>query len=191
MKKFSDVRKIKIIGDIVDENAFFIVPNTLQMGKNLSENQIYPTQFFIDNSHLYTHINKNDKQLVKGTRTKSEYMEIPDLSIPLTDVLNLYNVNTYDDLFTLLKQLIDDNKSEYTIFRLVNTYTRVFYDDLIKKNNSLIKIFRLIFANNKITDEKINQFLQKWFEKNNKDDFNLNICESFKYFLSNKYESIR
>jgi hypothetical protein len=191
MKKFSDVRKIKIIGDIVDENAFFIVPNTLQMGKNLSENQIYPTQFFINNSYLHTHINKNDKQLVKGPRTKSEYMEIPDLSIPLTDVLNLYNVNTYDDLFTLLKQLIDDNKSEYTIFRLVNTYTRVFYDDLIKKNNSLIKIFRLIFANNKITDEKINQFLQKWFEKNNKDDFNLNICESFKYFLSNKYESIR
>ena len=50
MKKFSDVRKIKIIGDIVDENAFFIVPHTLEMGKNMSEGQIYPTQFFINNS---------------------------------------------------------------------------------------------------------------------------------------------
>ena len=92
-----------------------------------------------------------------------------------------------------------NNESEYTIFRLVNTYTRIYYDDLKKTNNSLIKIFKLIFNNDatnhselsnyKINDDKLSSFLKKWFEENNKDNFNLNISEDVKNFLSNKYES--
>jgi hypothetical protein len=141
----------------------------------------------------------NSKQLVKINKTTSELMEIPDLSLPLTDVLNIYNVDSYDELIDLIKKLLFNNASEYTIFRLVNTYTRIYYDDLKKTNNSLIKMFKLIFnneatnhtelSNYKINDEKLSSFLKKWFEKNNKDSFYLNICEDVKNFLSNKYES--
>ena len=199
MKRFSDVRKIKIFGDIINRNDNFLLPNSLLEGTLIDDNIQYPTQFFISNSNLKEHENANNKQLIKSNRTYSQLMEIPDLSLPLTDILNIYDIDTYDELIDLIKKLLFNNTSEYTIFRLVNTYTRIYYDDLKKTNNSLIKMFKLIFnneatshseiSNYKINDDKLSSFINKWFRKNNKDNFNLNICEDIKNFLSNKYES--
>jgi len=200
MKRFNDVRKIKIISDIVKETKTTLLPNDLDILDNNFNYSIYPTQFFLNDNKIETFINANNKQLVKSSRTKSEHMEIPDLSLPLTDILNIYEVDTIEELVNLIKKLIYEDNTEFTIYRLVNTYTRIFYDDLKKTNNSLIKIFKIIFENthssksdNKdkkainISDE-LSKFLKKWFEKNNKDDFDLNICKDVKYFLSNKYE---
>jgi hypothetical protein len=199
MKRFSDVRKIKIFGDIIEKEKTGFMPNTLLLNRNTENNNFYPTQFFLNDSKLSEIEFANSKQLVKSNRTISELMEIPDLSIPLTDVLNIYNIDTYDELIDLIKKLLFNNAPEYTIFRLVNTYTRIYYDDLKKINNSLIKMFKLIFnneatnhtelSNYKINDDNLSSFLKKWFEKNNKDSFYLNICEDVKNFLSNKYES--
>jgi hypothetical protein len=199
MKRFSDVRKIKIFGDIINRNDNFLLPNSLLEGTLIDDNIQYPTQFFINNSNLKENENANNKQLIKSNRTYSQLMEIPDLSLPLTDILNIYDIDTYDELIDLIKKLLFNNTSEYTIFRLVNTYTRIYYDDLKKTNNSLIKMFKLIFnneatshseiSNYKINDDKLSSFINKWFRKNNKDNFNLNICEDVKNFLSNKYES--
>jgi hypothetical protein len=199
MKRFSDVRKIKIFGDIINRNDNFLLPNSLLEGTLIDDNIQYPTQFFINNSNLKENENANNKQLIKSNRTYSQLMEIPDLSLPLTDILNIYDIDTYDELIDLIKKLLFNNTSEYTIFRLVNTYTRIYYDDLKKTNNSLIKMFKLIFnneatshseiSNYKINDDKLSSFINKWFRKNNKDNFNLNICEDIKNFLSNRYES--
>ena len=199
MKKFSDKRKIKIFGDIIKKGETGLLVNSLLLGY-ADYNNIYPTQFFINESGIEDRLHSDNKQLVKSNRTKSQLMEIPDLSLPLTDILNIYNVNSYEELLELIKILLFNNDSEYTIFRLVNTYTRVYYDDLKKINNSLIKMFKLIFNNEstnhielsiyKINDKKLSAFLKKWFEKNDKNVFYLNICEDVKNFLSNKYESI-
>ena len=199
MKRFSDVRKIKIFGDIIKSNKSLLLPNSLRQS-NITDDIIkYPTQFFIKNLNLKETMDINNKQLIKSNRTYSQLIEIPDLSLPLTDILNIYDIDTYDELIDLIKKLLFNNTSEYTIFRLVNTYTRIYYDDLKKTNNSLIKIFKLIFnseatnhsqiSNYKIDDNKLSSFINKWFRKNNKDNFNLNICEDVKNFLSNKYES--
>ena len=112
----------------------------------------------------------------------------------------IYNVDTFEELFELIKDLLFNNESEYTIFRLVDTYSRIFYDDLKKTNKSLIKIFKLIFNNNAtnhidislyiIDDKKLSSFIKKWLEKKDKDDFYFNISNDVKNFLSNKYESI-
>ena len=199
MKRFSDVRKIKIFGDIIKSNKSLLLPNSLRQSNIIDNTSEYPTQFFIKNSNLKENENANNKQLIKSNRTYSQLMEIPDLSLPLTDILNIYDIDTYDELIDLIKKLLFNNTSEYTIFRLVNTYTRIYYDDLKKTNNSLIKMFKLIFnneatshseiSNYKINDDKLSSFINKWFRKNNKDNFNLNICEDVKNFLSNKYES--
>jgi hypothetical protein len=199
MKRFSDVRKIKIFGDIINRNENFLLPNSLLEGTLIDDNIQYPTQFFISNSNLKENENANNKQLIKSNRTYSQLMEIPDLSLPLTDILNIYDIDTYDELIDLIKKLLFNDTSEYTIYRLVNIYTRIYYDDLKKTNNSLIKIFKLIFnsdatnhsqiSNYKIDDNKLSSFINKWFRKNNKDNFYLNICEDVKNFLSNKYES--
>ena len=45
MKRFSEVRKIKIIGDVIKENNSIIMPNTLEIFSNESNNKIYPTMF--------------------------------------------------------------------------------------------------------------------------------------------------
>lgn len=209
MKKFSDKRKIKIFGDIIEKGETGILPFSLQSIKSDKSN-IYATQFFINNPHnmMLDYAFPNNKQLVKSNRNKSEIMEIPDLSLPLTDILNIYGINTYEELLKLIEKLLFNNDSEYTIFRLVNIFTRVYYDELknnfsinsLKKNNSLIKIFKIIFNNEatnhtelsvfKIDDNKLSSFLKQWFEKNDKDSFYLNICKDVKNFLSNKYESI-
>ena len=199
MKRFSDVRKIKIFGDIIKSNKSLLLPNSLLQSKIIDNTSEYPTQFFIKNSNLKESLNIENKQLIKSSRTYSQSMEILDLSLPLTDILNIYDIDTYDELIDLIKKLLFDDTSEYTIYRLVNIYTRIYYDDLKKTNNSLIKIFKLIFnsdatnhsqiSNYKIDDNKLSSFINKWFRKNNKDNFNLNICEDVKNFLSNKYES--
>lgn len=199
MKRFSDVRKIKIFSDVLKKGETYIAINTLEKIKITCDDNIYQTQFFIDNNKLSANA-KDDKQLIKSNRSYSKLMEIPDLSLPLSDILNIYNIDTFDELFELIKDLLFNNESEYTIFRLVDTYTRIFYDDLKKTNKSLIKIFKLIFNNDAtnhidlslyiIDDKKLSTFIKKWLEKIDKDNFYFNISNDVKNFLSNKYESI-
>jgi hypothetical protein len=200
MKKFSDNKKIKIFGDIIEKKKSGLLFNSLIISDELKCDNIYPTQFFINNnkSSILDYEYTNNTKLVKSNRTKSQLMETPDLSLPLTDVLNIYDVDTYDELIELIKKILFDNGSIYTIFRLVNTYTRIYYNDLKKINNSLIKIFKLIFnkeATNhieiskyKINEDKLSVFLNKWFQKNDENKFYLNICKDVENFLSDKYE---
>ena len=200
MKKFSDNKKIKIFGDIIEKKNSGLLFNSLIISDELKSDNIYPTQFFINNnkSSILDFEYTNNIKLVKSNRTKSQLMETPDLSLPLTDVLNIYDVDTYDELIELIKKILFDNGSIYTIFRLVNTYTRIYYNDLKKINNSLIKIFKLIFnkeATNhieiskyKINEDKLSVFLNKWFQKNDENKFYLNICKDVENFLSDKYE---
>ena len=200
MKKFSDNKKIKIFGDIIEKKNSGLLFNSLIISDELKSDNIYPTQFFINNnkSSILDYEYTNNIKLVKSNRTKSQLMETPDLSLPLTDVLNIYDVDTYDELIELIKKILFDNGSIYTIFRLVNTYTRIYYNDLKKINNSLIKIFKLIFnkeATNhieiskyKINEDKLSVFLNKWFQKNDENKFYLNICKDVENFLSDKYE---
>ena len=51
-----------------------------------------------------------------------------------------------------------------------------------KNNNTLIKIFKLMYDT--MDDNKAKTFLKKWFDSNKIDDFNLNISKDFKNFLS-------
>jgi RNA polymerase sigma factor (sigma-70 family) len=113
MKRFSDVRKIKIFGDIINRNENFLLPNSLLEGTLIDDNIQYPTQFFISNSNLKENENANNKQLIKSNRTYSQLMEIPDLSLPLTDILNIYDIDTYDELIDLIP--IEDSEDSLEI----------------------------------------------------------------------------
>jgi hypothetical protein len=176
MNKFSELRKIKPVGKPFDKNETIIHPITLQTATNSNNYKVYPSQFFITDNKLDTGAKYTDE---KVSRSELKNMEIPDLSLPITDILNVYNIDNYDELIKELKTL--ENQS--TMFRIVNIYTRLFFDTLKKNNSSLIKIFKIIFPNEKINEEKTNSFLNKWFENNKKDSFNLNICKDYKNFI--------
>ena len=144
--------------------------------------KIVPTQFFVNETNKLDYNDIYKKKEIKNVeRSVSDNMAIPDLSLPETDILNIYNIDSYDELIQIIKNIDQKN----TVFRIVSLYTRIFYDDLKKTNNSLIKIFKIVFENKQITEEKTKTFLKKWFEKNKKDDFDLNICQDYKNFLSN------
>ena len=182
MDNFSEKRKIKIIGHKIKKNQTYIQPNTLMT--MVANNDIYPTQFFFDDNKLVDNTISKNRQLIQPTRSLSEYMSIPDLSIPLTDLMNSYEINTYEELLLYIKNLIDDNKNEFTIYRLINLYTRIFYEDLTKINNSLIKIFKIVFEKYDINEKELDIFLKKWFKNNDKNAFKINICKDVKNFLS-------
>ena len=182
MKKISDLRKIRRLSNPINQGESTIHPITLELIVNDNNYKIVPTQFFINETNQldYNDIYKK-KEIKTIERSVSDNMGIPDLSLPLTDILNIYNIDSYDELIQVIKNI--DQK--HTVFRIVGLYTRIFYDDLKKSNNSLIKIFKIVFENKQITEEKTKTFLKKWFEKNKKDDFDLNICQDYKNFLSN------
>jgi hypothetical protein len=183
MNKFSEKRKIKVLGNPINKNNSSLHPNSLTLSYNNEEYDIVPSQFYINGKNSMEMVFKHTNQNI--SRNVSKNMETPDLSIPLTDILNIYEIDTYDELIQEIKKLISDNKPEDTIFRIINIYTRVFFDNLKKNNSSLIKIFKIIFEDNKFNESKTKKFLNVWFENNKSDNFNFNICKDYKNFLSN------
>jgi len=183
MKKFSEKRIIKqIYNNPLKKGAAGIHPLTLEI-TDAGENMI-ATQFFITNNSLSNYAPENNKNIIKS-RNDEDNMQYPDLSLPFTDYLNIYNIDNYDELIISLKNMIDKEVPEATIFRIINLYVRIEFNELKKINNSLIKIFKIIFKNKKIEDDEfIKTFLKKWFDKNDKDNFILNICLDFKNYLS-------
>jgi hypothetical protein len=181
MKKFSDIRKIKVLSNPIGKNKFSVHPITLTLIENNQDYKIVNSQFFIDDKQNISYLNKYDNQ--KISRSTSKNMDSPDLSLPLTDILNIYNIDNYDELISNIKKLKENETSEYTIFRIINIYVRVFFEDLKKNNNSLIKIFKILFE--EVEENKTKTFLKKWFDNKKVDDFNLNICKEYKNFLSN------
>ena len=181
MKRFSDKRQIKqISSNPLRQNETQIHPLTLELLKNNENKNVVLTQFWLENdSDLLKVTFQNNKHLVKS-RSDKDNMEIPNLSLPLDNVLKIYGINNYNEL--ILK--IEEDKSNIkTIYRLINIFTRIEFDELKKINNSLIKIFKLVFENKKLDDEFIKKFLKKWFQEKSKDDFFLNICNDFENFL--------
>jgi hypothetical protein len=187
MKKFSDKRIIKQISNIpLNTGESGLHPLTLEFGRNETKNTMIVTQFYLnEKKELQLNIPESTKNIVKS-RNDRDNMQFPDLSLPLTDYLNIYDIDSYDELIASLKKMVDKDIPESTIFRLVNIYVRIEFNELKKINNSLVKIFKIIFKNKKVNNEAfVNKFLKNWFDKNNKDSFKLNICEDFKNDLDN------
>ena len=185
MKRFSDKRIIKqISNNPIKKGSKSIHPITLEIATNNEIFNIVSTQFYLgEDGKFRIDSAQNNKNLIKS-RNDKDNMESPDLSLPMTDYLNIYDIDNYDELIISLKNMINKNVLEETIFRIVNIYVRIEFNELKKINNTLIKIFKIIFKSKKVEDDEfIKKFLKNWFEKNNKDDFRLNICNDFKNYL--------
>jgi len=181
MNKFSEIRKIKVLGNPVNKDKSSLHPNTLTIIGNNEEYKIVPSQFYITNNKIFVETIYTNQNI---SRDISKNMETPDLSLPLTDILNIYGIDSYDELLQEIKKLINNNKPEETIFRIINIYVRVFFDNLKKNSSSLIKIFKIVFEDIIINETKTIQFLNDWFKNNKSINFNFNICKDYKNFLS-------
>ena len=186
MKKFSDYRQIKASSLSINPNNTIIHPNTLKIYRNDNDVDVVASQFFIQDNNL----NVVEESKKTTPITKEEYirnMVIPNLALPLTDLLNIYDIDNYDELIYVLKKKINSNEPKYTIYRIVNLYTRTFFDDLKNINKTLVRILTIVFPDFKLDDKIYLEFLNNWFKNHNQEEFDLNICRDFKNFLSNKY----
>jgi hypothetical protein len=183
MSNFSDKRKLIVY---LDDNKNNNIVDPLLLIEKSIQNETYSTQFYINKEgELKKTINKQNIKDNIIVKSYTENMKNPDSSLPYDNILSIYNIENYDELIIKIKELINENKSMNTVYRIVNLYTYLCYDILKKDNNTLIKILKIIFNKN-INNNKINLFITEWFSKNNIDSFNLNICYDFNNFFSNE-----
>ena len=189
MTSFTDKRILRqISNEPLKKGQIRMHPITLEAMENkdpLGRDTLF-TQFSInkDDPLIFNYDTSNDVN-TKKYRTDTENLLIPTLSLPLSDILLIYDISNYDELIKWLQ----GKHSDETIYRVVNTFTRIEFKELKKTNNRLIKILKIIFDFDNIKEDSINNFLNKWFKEKDEDDFNLNICEDFKKKFLSKYNN--
>ena len=62
MKKFSDIRKIKVLSNPIGKNKFSVHPITLTLVENNQDYKIVNSQFFINDKQNISYLNKYDNQ---------------------------------------------------------------------------------------------------------------------------------
>lgn len=187
MASFSDKRIIRqIYNEPLKHNEYKMHPITLEIIANNSNNNLILTQFNINNNNpLKLDYVESYNNNIKKYRNDKDNLLIPTLSLPLSDILLIYEISNYDELIKWLQ----GKHSDETIYRVVNTFTRIEFKELKKTNNRLIKILKMIFDFDNIKEVSIDSFINKWFKEKDEDDFNLNICEDFKKKFLSKYNN--
>jgi len=187
MTSFTDKRILRqISNEPLKKGQFKMHPITLEIIKNRDSlgRDLVLTQFSIDEKSPINFKYTSNESNTKNYRTDTENLLIPNLSLPLSDILLIYGISNYDELIKWLQ----GKHTDETIYRVVNTFTRIEFKELKKTNNRLIKILKMIFQID-TEEETIINFLNKWFKKKDEDDFNFNICQDFKKKFLGKYNN--
>ena len=127
-------------------------------------------------------------------------MYIPPIGISTSDILQIYEINSIDSLYSWITNNID-TFTIYTINRVLNSWIKNNYDTLKIYNNFLEKIYNkllLKYLNIKICkqikDEKIDinsdikYYIDYWIEKNNTLAFDFNLLEDMLIYIQKKYK---
>ncbi len=172
-------RKIKCLGKEVKPDEYYIHPITLALGKNKNNVEICPSEIYFDKDskgNKTKTIAKPDKKL--SERDIQTFMALPYLRLDPKQVLNIYKIDTVDDIVNFTTNSINENKDYETINRIINVWIRENLDDLKDTeghHNILEKLYKILGKHfNKDFDlSKIS----KWIKKINYDDFYLNLGE--------------
>lgn len=168
MKKIN----IKNIGNKIKKDELFLHPNTLDIKLNHDIDDICPTKYYLhENNNLNTITNNYCKKI--NNKEIRKFMLFPPTIINYTDILQIYNVISFDDLFNKIKELTEQKKSFNTINRIINCWIKNNYDDLKNNHIILINIYKYLFKN--INEIKLNNEINKWFNSNKNSNFNINL----------------
>lgn len=189
-------RKIKIISsNLSDKNNDEILdPNNLGLITN--DNTFVLTKNYILNNNLAnTKIISNNKFNLKTDDRKLDnhnhnrkYMLYPSVILSSESILQLYEIETIDDLIKTVNNYIKNNKNFYTINRILNVFIKNNLDDL-KKNNGIINKIIIDLFNNyypefKNNEKKISDYIKLWFKNQNENDFYFDLFNNIIKFLS-------
>lgn len=180
----NNIRKIKCATECSKENI--TNPLTLFSSKTTNDNNCITNNINIsDLFNMYTECdNKIDKDMV------IKNMIFPSFNVDYKFILKMYDITNIDSLDSWLKNNLD-NKTEITIFRVINCWILENINNLKTYNNILFNITKPViikFTDIKetIIDKELLNFIDYWINKD-KDNFNFNLIIDFKNYLSKKY----
>ena len=134
-----------------------------------------------------TLIKHDNKQEISTKYQK--YMYIPPIGITAQDILNIYKINSIDDIIALK---IQTNNVHFN--RILNCWIRVNFDTLQLYNKMLEKIYLDMIKETKYLSNididltpVVNQFIEKWLENNKPSNIRFNLFEDLFIFIDKKY----
>lgn len=191
-----DKRKIKILSsNIIDNNQDkYLHPNDLSLltVPDANTNNIFTlSKYYILNNKIKdTSKPINNVLKSKLNIDNSKYMLTPSVILSSESILQLYKIESIDDLVLTINNFIVDNKNFNTINRILNSFIKANLNDLKKNNKIIYKIIIDLFKNYfprfeiKNNEIKILEYIKKWFNEKNDNEFNFNLFYDIKNFLN-------
>lgn len=170
----------------IKAKQFDLDPLTLQIVNNNSNKSFYFTNPFINPET--NQVEAIDIKKTKMLSYNNNPMLMPLILLNSSDLLILYNIVDVNDLINYVDENINKQLFD-TVNRVVNCWIRENFKYLKKNNKILKKIYTKMFKNYTITENDMDDFLEKWFKENNKDSFKIDLGGDFNKYLGNKYES--
>jgi hypothetical protein len=182
---------IKNIGNKVKNNELYLHPNTLLLNKVYDEDN-YPTKYYLKNDKIFYDILSN-KYKENNKKSLIKYMLYPSTVLVYNEILNFYDIISYEDLFDKIKELISYDKPYNSINRVLNCWIRSNYKDLKKNNKILINIYIHIleyyYPSVDIDKIELENEINRWFISHKQSNFELNlgdhIIKSLKIYKKN------
>lgn len=123
-------------------------------------------------------------------------MWVPPIGINSQNILEIYNIETVNDLENIITEMIVDGYI-YILNIIIRAWIRKNFETLKKSHAILLKIFtQILLIDNNIMDivkkknldlsKEIDKFIKKWLEEKNEKDFNLNLRKDFSNYIENK-----
>ena len=168
-KTLQSVRKIKCLGSCVEKGEAFLHPITLKLTQNTSYKKCPSELHYINGETHYT-VPCNTNNISHDIQ---KFMALPYLNLNLEQMLNIYKINTIDSLLKWTDNMIQDKRPFQYVNRIINIWIKFNYNDLIKNNKILVRLYDKI-GSHYWKDVKIinlEQFIKKWFKTKNYEDF--------------------
>jgi hypothetical protein len=183
-KVINSSRKIKQLGNIhLKKGERFLHPLTLQVGVKTDNNPEYASELYYKNGK--PQFTKESNKYIKYSKKQLQtFMALPYLNLSTSNLLNIYEINSSDDLIDFIITGIQNNIPYNNLYRIINIWIYDNFYDLQKYNNILLKIIEIINTHiwkYKIDKDIINNYIKLWFTKVDINDFNFNFIDNIKF----------
>jgi hypothetical protein len=178
-------RQIKCLGNSIETNEFYLHPITLALIKNVNKDnkKIAPSELHYDKDGKSRYYKIVENEILLSNKDIQTFMALPYLNISIEQMLKIYNIdsNDPDSIMKWVVENIENKKSFQYINRIINTWIKINYEELIINNKILVAIYKKLLSSTSSCNikniQKLNleQLIDDWLKKNNSNNFEFNL----------------
>ena len=188
-----NIRKVKCITKCAEKGERYLHPITLGFNFSNKSKSCGTKYNLIENKNVYEKKCESNESIANNELVK--FMALPYLNLSPEQLIKIYDVEDIEKLIKWIDESVKKNYYYNSINRILNTWIRLNYLELLKNNNFLediyFKIYKSYWKDIKSLDKdiklSISKYINSWFQKKNFRQFKLNLGNDLKNFLSNKY----